>query len=486
MEVRKVTYKEVVLSFMGLSRTGNTSTNSTEHFEITLPRKLFDGDIIERDVYELRSKKNLNDITKSDVIADDINLVNKFEKTDESKVDELPEDAVSKEFVVIKVDKEDGKKYALLEEVGNNRTQYHISAQNLGDEDVKVDNKYKLSWDGRITASQPAKFSEIYKVEKLDVLKEDDKFENTSIEDLPEDVSVDTYVVKKINKDQEKPRVVLYSEDNNRLEYVVDLNQLRDDDVNVNDRYKIYTNGIAFQSFPAKFSHIYRVEELDPKEDDDKFENMAIDKIPEDHEVMEFEILEINKDIEKPTAIIAEVGNPDNKYLIKLEILLDKYPGIGDVYKIYWDGVALKSYPAQFGKIYRVEKVKLTHYDDADMKKLAISMFDALVQDLATSILLEQSPKTIANIKPSLEKLMGETNGLMKEAYNVFLTDKDKAEGNKDTVIFKIIQYKYDKKLESMSDQELAKSIFQNMIMTNAGKMLLKNTENRKEYRKRA
>ena len=108
--------------------------------------------------------------------------------------------------------------------------------------------------------------------------------------------------------------------------------------------------------------------------------------------------------------------------------------------------------------------------------KLANSIYNSLIQSNAAQILLEKSPKTIANIKPSLEKLMGETNVLMEEAYNVFLTDKDKAEGNKDAAIVKIIQYKYDKKLESMSDQELAKSIFQNVIMTNAGKMLLEKT----------
>lgn len=477
MEVRKVTYEEVVLSFMGLSRTGNTSTNSTEHFEITLPRKLFDDDIIERDVYELRSKKNLNDITKSDVIADDIKLVNKFEKTDDKEVDELPEDASSKDFVVIKVNVEDGEKYALLEEVGNDRTQYLISANNLRDEDVKVDNQYKIYWDGRITASQPAKFGELYRVEKLDKSKEDDKVENTPIDKLPEDVSVGTYVVKKINEDEEKPSVVLYSEDNHRLEYVVDMDQLRDDDVNVNDRYKIYTNGIVFQSFPAKFSHIYRVEELDhKKEDDDKFENMAIDKIPEDHEVMEFEILEINRDLKKPTVILTDRENKESKYVIELEKLMNKYPKVGDVHKIYWDGVILKSDPAQFGKIYRVELVKEDKYDESYTKSLAISMFDSLVQTQAASILLDQTPKTVEKIEPSLNKLMGNANTLMEDAYTNFLTEEEREKGSKDTALLKIMEYKYDKKLEKESDKELALSIFQNVIMVDASKMLLENT----------
>ena len=298
--------------------------------------------------------------------------------------------------------------------------------------------------------------------------------ENMPIDKIPEDSMNRIFVVKEIT--EEGTSAVLYEEGNEKSEYVLDLNQFRDDDVKVNNRYKIYWNGVAFTSFPAKFGNIYRVEKLESLDEEDKFENMPIDKLPEDYESMEFELLEINKDDEKPMATLAEVGNPDNKYVIKLDILLDEYAGVGDIYKIYWNGISLKSYPAQFGKIYRVEKVKLTHYDEAEMKELAISMFDALVQNQAASILLEQSPKTVANIRPSLEKLMGETNGLMEEAYSVFMTKEGKLEDNKDVALIKIIQYKYNKKLESMSDQELAKSIFQNMIMTNAGKMLLEKT----------
>ena len=386
-------------------------------------------------------------------------------------IDKIPEDAMNKVFVVKEINEEGTS--AVLYQEDNEKIEYVLDLNQFRDDDVKVNNRYKIYWNGVAFTSFPAKFGHIYRVEKLDPV-ESDKPENMPVDKLPEDAVNETFVVKEIN--EEGTSAVLYQEDNEKIEYVLDLNQFRDDDVKVNNRYKIYWNGVAFTSFPAKFGHIYRVEKLEPLDEDDEFENMPIDKLPEDHESMEFEILEISKDDENPMATLAEVGNTDNKYVIKLKMLLDKYAGVGDVYKIYWDGVSLKSYPAQFGKIYRVEKVKANHYDESEMKELAISMFDALVQNQAASILLEQSPKTIANIKPSLEKLMGETNGLMEEAYSVFLTDKEKEDGNKDTAIVKIIQYKYDKKLESMSDQELAKSIFQNMIMTNAGKMLLDKT----------
>lgn len=298
--------------------------------------------------------------------------------------------------------------------------------------------------------------------------------ENVPVDELPEDAINRIFVVKEIN--EEGTSAVLYEEGNEKSEYVLDLGQFRDDDVKVNNRYKIYWNGVAFTSFPAKFGHIYRVEKLEPLDEEDKFENMPIDKIPEDHEVMEFEILEISKDIKKPMATLAEVGKPDNKYTIDVKYLLDKYPAVGDVYKIYWDGVALKSYPAQFGKIYRVEKVKLNHYDESYTKKLAISMFDSLVQTQAASILLDQTPKTVKKIEPTLSKLMGNANTLMEDAYTTFLTEEEREKGSKNTALLKIMEYKYDKKLEKEEDKELALSIFQNVLMVEASKMLLENT----------
>lgn len=257
--------------------------------------------------------------------------------------------------------------------------------------------------------------------------------------------------------------------------------ELFDEDVGEKDVYELRSTkdleAITKDDLTADdIKLVNKLEKSDNKENNGEFENMAIDKIPEDHEVMEFEILEIDKDIENPSAILAEVGNPDNKYAINLENLLDKYPGIGDIYKIYWDGVALKSYPAQFGKIYRVEKVKLDHYDESYTKSLAISMFDSLVQTEAASILLDQTPKTVEKIEPSLTKLMGNANTLMEDAYTTFLTEEEREKGSKDTALLKILEYKYDKKLENKEDKELALSIFHNLIMVDASKMLLENT----------
>lgn len=62
--------------------------------------------------------------------------------------------------------------------------------------------------------------------------------------------------------------------------------------------------------------------------------------------------------------MLSEVGNPENKYSISLDKLQDENPMVGYMYKIYWDGISLESYPAQFGKIYRVEPVLLSTHEN--------------------------------------------------------------------------------------------------------------------------
>ena len=314
---------------------------------------------------------------------------------------------------------------------------------------------------------------------ELEISKEDlslyekyKKPENREVDKVPEDATVGTFVVKEVNNEANTPTAVLIDENNPRIKYVIDTDQLRDDDVKVNDRYKIYWNGIAFQSFPAKFGEIYRVEELESKKPD----NDPTDEVPEDATIDEFTVKEVNKDGNKPSAILYSNSDKSSEYSITFEQLGDENVNEKDRYKIYWDGKILSSYPAQFGKIYKVEKLE---NEETDKKKeLAIKMYDSLVQSQAASILLEKAPKTVESIRDKLGDYMGKANGIMEYAYSVFLTEEEKKTGSRDSAIIKMMQYKYDKKLESPSDQELAKSIFLNTISANAGKKLLNDFPN--------
>lgn len=296
--------------------------------------------------------------------------------------------------------------------------------------------------------------------------------ENMPVEDLPEDAINRIFVVKEI--DEEATSAVLYEEGNENIEYVLDLGQFRDDNVKVNNRYKIYCNGFTFTSFPAKFGHIYRVEKLDPVDTEEEFENMPIDDLPQGYHMKTFAVVEISKDGEKPMATIEDTSNTGNKYVLEYKRLMDKYASVGDEYKIYWDGISLKSYPAQFGKIYRVEKVMHQHYDQT--KELAISMFDSLIYTKAVSMLLDKSPETVSGIKDELTEAMGKVNTLVDQAFSKLLTEEERGENRQANAILKMIRYKYDKKLETASDKELARSLFDNMISSSAGKMLLEKT----------
>lgn len=207
-----------------------------------------------------------------------------------------------------------------------------------------------------------------------------------------------------------------------------------------------------------------------------KPDNREVDKVLEDATIGEFTVKEVIKDGNKPSAILYSDSDKSSEYSITFEQLGDENVNEKDRYKIYWDGKVLTSNPAQFGKIYKVEKLEK---DQTDKKKeLALKMYDSLVQSQAASILLEKAPKTVESIADELGDYMGKANGIMEYAYSVFLTEEEKKTGSRDSAIIKMMQYKYDKKLESPSDQELAKSIFLNTISANAGKKLLNDFPN--------
>lgn len=310
--------------------------------------------------------------------------------------DKIPEEVYRANYIVIGFNNENNwvlLKY--LSEGGETAEAlkdavYMADAKYFKDNPVKVGDKLKLWHWFPTNGDKELMIPEIYKIETLKAEEgENTKPENRPMEYIPPEAAKVIFVVKEIRNEGDKPVAVLYQEDNPKMEYVLDIDQFRDDDVDVNNRYKIYWDGVALESFPAKFGHIYRVDKLDPLSD--------------------------------------EEGNLEEK-------------------------------------------------DYNKEKELAISMFDNLVKTRAASILLEQSPKTVEKIKPSLSESMGKSNTLMDKAYNVFLTEEEKNQEDKSIVVVRIIQYRFDKKLETDKEQELAKSVFQNMIMTEASKMLLEQT----------
>jgi hypothetical protein len=266
-KISEVNDKEVKLTYTGESKEDSIEKDLENEKSLTLDKSMFEDNIEEKDVYEIKSNKDLKDIKKDNIKKEDIKLYTKYEKPVNMDKDKLPKD--SKEAI--------------------------FEVKDLGDE-----------------TSQTATIFEV---------------------DNPDNL------------------------------YTVSYDDLRDEDVKVGDQYKIYSDGVVLESYPAQFGKIYRAEKQDQDSKDNNNEDQKMDK------TLEFEVTEINDG----AATVAEVGNKDNVYTISFEELKDKNPEIGDKYKIHWNGISMKSYPAQFGEIFDVEKINNEAETNKDELKKAIA-----------------------------------------------------------------------------------------------------------------
>lgn len=180
------------------------------------------------------------------------------------------------------------------------------------------------------------------KKEDLKLVKKYEKPTNMDISKLPANIEKMDFIAKEVKGDKESGFSVIIAEiANDKNLYSLSSDDLRDENVKVGDKYRIYWDGITLESYPAQFGTIYRVEKLDKEENEEKT-------------TLEFEISEIDK--ENKVATIFEVGNKSNLFSIEVKDLKDDSAKIGNRYKITWDGTATKSIPAQFGKIFEVTK----------------------------------------------------------------------------------------------------------------------------------
>lgn len=237
-----------------------------------------------------------------------------------------------------------------------------------------TDKEISLAYDGEMTNVAYERDLTVDKVLKLDksLFKDDVKVKDTymvkskkQVKDLmdkditKEDISLSAAYEKPVNIDYEKlPKdakkiglevvevngetATLADMDNPESKYMASFDDLRDEDVKVGDIYTLFWDGMVMESYPAQFGRIYRVEKAEVNYERDKSKKTQ----------MEFEVVEKNEG----GVTLAEVGNKDNLYSISLKDLKDDKPEIGDRYMITWNGISLKSYPAQFGEIYSVEK----------------------------------------------------------------------------------------------------------------------------------
>ena len=217
---------------------------------------------------------------------------------------------------------------------------------------------------------------------------------NTSIESQQEENRTYVYEVIKVG---EKNATLLYQgeiKDDSIIIEEIDSNTNLDldkkyfeDDVNIHDMYQIKSK--------EKLSNLdkenIKKEDISLKEKYVKPTNMAKEDLPKNTEKLDFVIEKLEGDKERGyVATIAEVGNENNKYSIDSDNLRDENPQKGDKYTIYWDGVTLESYPAQFGKIFRVEKLA-----KKDQESLEFEIDEIVIEkDNKSAIVFESANKT--------------------------------------------------------------------------------------------
>ena len=142
----------------------------------------------------------------------------------------------------------------------------------------------------------------------------------------------------------------------NGAEFNVPKDKFADKEIKVGDRYKINHDDIIMPSNPAQFGKIYSIEKDDQAEvTDDEIKEEKI----KDHFVVE----KVNED----GYTIADVENNDNKYIISKKDANNMDLVIGDELEITHNGVVMESYPAQFGKIFKV--VKYDKHDEDESKE---------------------------------------------------------------------------------------------------------------------
>lgn len=200
-------------------------------------------------------------------------------------------------------------------DVNNEADVYNVPKSYFKGMDLKEGKIFTLYTNREILESDPAKFGKVYRV----------------IEGKENHVFSDIYVIKTINEEG----VDVYKKSNPDDLYNVPKKEFKDIDLVEGKEVKIVANDVLFASYPAKFSKIHSISEV---------------KADEEKVVRDFVVKEINEE----GVTLYEVGNESNLYNVPKSEFKDMKVEKGKVFTITSDNISLKSYPAQFGKIFSI------------------------------------------------------------------------------------------------------------------------------------
>lgn len=306
------------------------------------------------DLYNI-PKKDFKDIDliegmEVEIESDDVILETypaqfaKIYKISEVKADE---EKVVRDFVVKEINEEG----VTLYEVGNESNLYNVPKSEFKDMKVEKGKVFTITSDNISLKSYPAQFGKIFSI----VEKE-----------MPEKTMVKSYVVEKVADDM----VTVHEKDNKESKYNIAKKDFGKAMPKVGETYKIETSEEILTSDPAQFAKVIKaeLEKEAPKESkkpaDKKKENKKPDEKAKENkkenkkeaEKTLSDIFVVEK-IDQEGVTVYRKSNKEDKYLVpkkdfgKLEIKE------GKEYKIFTDDIVLTSYPAQFGKIYKIEEV---------------------------------------------------------------------------------------------------------------------------------
>ena len=294
------------------------------------------------DLYKKSNPDDLYNVPKSEfknidlvegkeveITADDILTASdpaKFIKIHQIKEVKSEEEKIVKDYVVKEIHEEGVDLY----ELGNEANVYNVPKKEFKDMKLEKGKVFTITTNDVVMTSNPAQFGKIYSIVEKEQAKKMTK----------------EYVVEKINGDF----VTVYEKGNKEDKYNLNKKDFGKVNPEVGKTYKIETSEEILTSDPAQFAAVYKVEEVKEKQKKEEKKEKAKETMLTDTFVIE--------KIDEEGVTVARKSNKEDKYLVPKKEFGKNELKVGKVYKITTDDVILTSYPAQFGKIFKIEEVE--------------------------------------------------------------------------------------------------------------------------------
>lgn len=174
---------------------------------------------------------------------------------------------------------------------------------------------------------------------RADDLKNENKNE-TKVEEVMDEKDekvTESYVVKEIKDDY----VILNKKGYEDDLYQVEKSAFEKMKLEAGKEFEITSDGTILKSNPAQFGKIYEIKEA------------AKEEASEEKVTDQFQVKEINEE----GVTVEKIGSESEKYIVEKKYFADDLK-VGDKYKITHNDIVMNSYPAQFNKIFDVEKIE--------------------------------------------------------------------------------------------------------------------------------